>query len=602
MKTYRGFFIPILLSLLLIVSCKENKPPQLNLDFEQVSLTDEKPVGWLINESGCQVSLDKEVVYNGKYSLKIASGSDQKSLNNNAVVSMKYENVQNKQKIRLTGFIKNENTTSDSNGLFIRYNNSDYSQAIILKSKNFIGTHDWQEYSIEITIDSKPNHLLNGFDFGIQMNGTGKIWADNLKLFIDGEQIYSLTTSTNNFEANSKEINWLKTHVVRIKTVKAGNGFEDLEPLKKIIGDARIVGLGENTHGSSEVFQMKHRLVEFLASEMGFTIFSIEANMPEAYRINDYVLYGVGDAKKLLKGMYFWTWNTQEVLNMIEWMKKYNISHKDKIQFTGFDMQVTLVAVENIKNYSKKYDRSIKSKIDSISALFDKLKLKRLQNIESMDTIVNIKSKCAQLLSYFFENKFKISKVINITEYNWLIQNVNILVQNIKLVEKSDTGYNYRDECMAKNIEWILENNPKVKIVLWAHNEHISKQEGAMGGYLSKKYGDNYFNIGFLSNSGTYTASNYNSHSITSNNILIEGKPGSFEYSFHKIGIPFFLFNFDQVYDNQPEREWLTKSLNFRSIGAIATQNQFSHTQISKMFNAIIYLDSTHASKCFDVK
>ena len=102
--------------------------------------------------------------------------------------------------------------------------------------------------------------------------------------------------------------------------------------------------------------------------------------------------------------MYFWTWNTQEVLNMIEWMRSYNFIHKDKIQFTGFDMQVPQVAVENIKNYSKKLDRTVKLKIDSISALFDKLNLKRLQNIETMDTIANIKSKCVQLLSYFSEN------------------------------------------------------------------------------------------------------------------------------------------------------------------------------------------------------
>ena len=57
------------------------------------------------------------------------------------------------------------------------------------------------------------------------------------------------------------------------------------------------------------------------SKEMGFTIFSIEANMPEAYAVNNYVLNGVGDPKQLLQGMYFWTWNTQEVLDMILWMR-----------------------------------------------------------------------------------------------------------------------------------------------------------------------------------------------------------------------------------------------------------------------------------------
>src|SRR5690349_24508296 len=96
-------------------------------------------------------------------------------------------------------------------------------------------------------------------------------------------------------EASDATVAWIKEHAVPLKTAQAGAGFEDLQPLKKIIGDARIVSLGESTHGSRQIFQMKHRLVEFLASEMGFTIFSIEANMPESYRLNGYVLGGEGD-------------------------------------------------------------------------------------------------------------------------------------------------------------------------------------------------------------------------------------------------------------------------------------------------------------------
>ncbi|HYN07815.1 MAG TPA: hypothetical protein VES67_10525 [Vicinamibacterales bacterium] len=79
-----------------------------------------------------------------------------------------------------------------------------------------------------------------------------------------------------------------------MQTPEAGRGFADLQPLKTISGDARIVSLGEATHGTREFFQLKHRILEFLATEMGFTIFSIEANMPEAYRLNDYVLTGAG--------------------------------------------------------------------------------------------------------------------------------------------------------------------------------------------------------------------------------------------------------------------------------------------------------------------
>jgi erythromycin esterase len=83
---------------------------------------------------------------------------------------------------------------------------------------------------------------------------------------------------------------WVRSTAIRLQTVEAGHGFADLQPLKRVVGNARIVSLGEATHGTREFFQLKHRLLEFLATEMGFTIFSIEANLPEAYRLNDYVL------------------------------------------------------------------------------------------------------------------------------------------------------------------------------------------------------------------------------------------------------------------------------------------------------------------------
>jgi erythromycin esterase len=69
--------------------------------------------------------------------------------------------------------------------------------------------------------------------------------------------------------------------------------------------------LGEAIHGTREFFQLKHRLIEFLATPKGFTIFSIEANMPESYRLNDFVGNGAGGPKQLLEGLYFWIWDKQ---------------------------------------------------------------------------------------------------------------------------------------------------------------------------------------------------------------------------------------------------------------------------------------------------
>lgn len=152
------------------------------------------------------------------------------------------------------------------------------------------------------------------------------------------------------------QVEWVKEHALPFDTQEAGYGFDDLAPLKEIIRDARIVGLGEVTHGTREHFQMKHRLVEFLATEMGFTIFSIEASTPEAYKLNDYVLGGEGDPNALVAGMYFWTWNTEEVLAMVEWMREFNASGKGPVQFTGFDMQTPDVAAGIVVDFLARVD------------------------------------------------------------------------------------------------------------------------------------------------------------------------------------------------------------------------------------------------------
>lgn len=147
-------------------------------------------------------------------------------------------------------------------------------------------------------------------------------------------------------QESSVAARWIRDHAIEVKTPVAGNGFDDLEPLKGVIGNARIVGLGEPTHGTREAFQFKHRLLEFLVEKMGFTIFAIEANMPESYALTRYIQGGDGDPRKLIDGMYFWTWNTEEVFQMVEWMRAWNAAHPGRtpLQFTGFDMQNSTVA------------------------------------------------------------------------------------------------------------------------------------------------------------------------------------------------------------------------------------------------------------------
>jgi hypothetical protein len=163
---------------------------------------------------------------------------------------------------------------------------------------------------------------------------------------------------------------WVRDTAIPIRSVAAGSGFDDLRPLAKLIGEARIVALGEPTHGTREAFQMKHRLLEFLVSELGFSIFSIEASMPEAYRIDDYVLRGDGDPGALIGGMHFWTWNTQEVLAMVEWMRRFNAGAggKSPVHFTGFDMQSLEAAAANVRGFVRRAKPEASALLDTAQA------------------------------------------------------------------------------------------------------------------------------------------------------------------------------------------------------------------------------------------
>ena len=162
-------------------------------------------------------------------------------------------------------------------------------------------------------------------------------------------------------------IDWISKSAIQINTVESGNGFEDFLAIGEMIGDARIVSLGEPTHGNREVFQLKHRMIEYLVKEMGFNIFALECPFGEAYDINRYVVDGIGDPEKALASIYMWAWDTREMLDLIKWMRLYNIdpNHKPKVKFYGFDTQNPERAARVMLDYLSKVDPSLENNVHS---------------------------------------------------------------------------------------------------------------------------------------------------------------------------------------------------------------------------------------------
>jgi len=371
---------------------------------------------------------------------------------------------------------------------------------------------------------------------------------------------------------------WIKTNAIRLSTVQAGNGFADMEPLAKIVGNARIVALGEATHGTREFFQLKHRMVEFLATRMGFTIFAIEANMPEAYRLNDYVLNGKGDPAELLKGMYFWTWDTKEVLEMIRWMREFNRSGKGRIEFTGFDMQTPTAAAQIVKDLASKNDPDFLPLIQ--------------QTVPALDDAAG-KTQWREILGHLksLEPTYLASGASS-KDVDWAIQNARVVLQCLQM----NSGEITRDHAMAENVKWILDQSPGAKIVLWAHNGHVAMGGNMMGSELHRLYGIQMVVFGFAFDQGTFQAIEQGSGL---RNFRVTPAPaGSLDATLAASGIPIFALDLKHVPANSSAAAWLKESHRTRSIGAVYSEasNYFDDLSPQANFDAILFVSHTTAA------
>jgi len=158
-----------------------------------------------------------------------------------------------------------------------------------------------------------------------------------------------------------------------------------------------------------------------------------------------------------------------------------------------------------------------------------------------------------------------------------------------------------RDESMAANVKWILDHaNKDAKIVLWAHNAHVgrggNRGRGAMGAFLDEWYGKDQIVLGFAAGEGQYSAV-VEGQGLRSDNRLQPPVEHSFEEYFRASGLPIFILDLRSVDQNDPSSGRLTHAHLFRSIGALAMDQQFFPTDIRSFYDAIIYLDKTTASR-----
>lgn len=171
-------------------------------------------------------------------------------------------------------------------------------------------------------------------------------------------------------------------------------------------------------------------------------------------------------------------------------------------------------------------------------------------------------------------------------DVDWIIQDARVVLQA--------ASPQLRDKSMADNVDWILEHSqPGTKIVLWAHNGHVGKKQGWMGHYLEERHGTDMIVFGFCFHEGTYTA-------VGDIGLATYGTSpsdvGSVEWAFHKTGFPRFMLDLRLASPDDPNSAWLTKLIDFRSIGALAMSYAFYQTKVADDYDVLIFFDQTSPS------
>jgi erythromycin esterase len=386
---------------------------------------------------------------------------------------------------------------------------------------------------------------------------------------------------------------WIKGHAIPLDTVEAGHGFADMAPLAKVVGKARVVSLGEATHGTREFFQMKHRMVEYLVREHGFTAFAIEANLPECKALNDYVLDGTGDPRKGLDGIYFWTWNTEEVLALVEWIRAWNAdsSHSRKVRFYGFDNQVATEAYAFVKARLAQEDPDLAAWMEE-----------RLSDLAKPSNAKPEVAKLKDLRAAAAELGRRLDAKPAFDPF--LRRCARLLEQKLDI--DLDPEGPARDVGMAENVQWILQQEgPRGRVALWAHNAHV--QTGTdllgqlwMGGHLRQALGSDMVALGFAFREGSFQAIDAGEGALRE--FTVRAFPSAtLDAALDAAGASVLALDLRSLPPRGPVRRWFESSQGTFETGAVFREDGAAHaiaaTHVLASYDGLLFVAHTTSAR-----
>ncbi|WP_342445541.1 erythromycin esterase family protein [Paenibacillus sp. FSL L8-0638] len=357
---------------------------------------------------------------------------------------------------------------------------------------------------------------------------------------------------------------WLEMHAKPLKTTNPTASFNDLKPLKNMVGSASIVGLGEATHGAHEVFTMKQRIVNYLVSEKGFINLVLEEGWDRALELDRYVLTGKGNPSQHLSPVF----NTKEMLDLLSWIRQYNANpeHKSKVRIIGMDIQsVNENVYNNIIEYIKRNNSDLVPRVEEkikglIPVTKDMTTFEGLTKEEKEKYISDAK----QISALLEQNKSYLNGKSK--EFAWIKQNARIIEQFTTMLggtspDKPSDFYLKHDIAMYENAKWTEEHLGKT--IVWGHNGHVLKTNmipfiypKVAGQHLAEYYGKRYVSIGTSVYKGQYNVYN-NDGEFGPYGILKLDDPNSYNYIFGQVKKDQFFIDLRKA--NGVTKTWLNE-------------------------------------------
>ncbi len=405
---------------------------------------------------------------------------------------------------------------------------------------------------------------------------------------------------------------------------------QDYDTLLDLIGPARFALLGEASHGTREFYRERIRITQRLIAEKGFTAIAVEADWPDAWRVNRYVrgLSDDPDADSALAGFKrfpAWMWRNTEVRDFVEWLRDYNAGRgrQSQVGFYGIDLYSLFTSIQAVLAYLDRTDPDAARRARARYACFDHARDD--SQVYGYGASFGLSPSCEDETVDQLREMNRLAAHIAPTP-GLERDEVFYTQQNARLVHNAEEYYrtmfrgrvsswNLRDSHMVETLQALDRHlgagGHPPRMAVWAHNSHLGdasatemgdQGEWNVGQLVRDRHGSDAVLVGFSTHHGSVTAAT-DWDDPPQRKRVREGIEGSWEDVLHRAGAGerFVL----PLQGNAALRPQASIRRLQRAIGVIyrpetERQSHYVLTRLADQFDALIHIDETQALEPLD--